>query len=198
MLTELDRDWVYDYLSELHVRQPRRCSTCGEGGGTFHGRRFDTSVDRGRLEQLTSEQRHAKAPRADTDSEYLGCVLSFPWRQIDQSRSWTQGTCSSSVANSECCVRQKGRPILLGATSMMIDFGENVAKRVLATVCFSAKSIMERRGTGQNSTLALSYALVFSMRDERDCFSLNVRLVLSSRTLYYCFFKMKQSKDKVQ
>ena len=38
---------------------------------------------------------------------------------------------------------------MLGAKSMMLDFGEDVAQCVLGTDSSSAKSIMERRGAGR-------------------------------------------------
>ena len=38
---------------------------------------------------------------------------------------------------------------MLGATSMIVDFGEHVAQCVLGTDSSSAKSIMERRGAGR-------------------------------------------------
>ena len=41
------------------------------------------------------------------------------------------------------------RSILLGARSMMIDFGEHVPQCVLGTDSSSAKSIMKRRGAGR-------------------------------------------------
>ena len=63
--------------------------------------------------------------------------------------SWTQGTRSLSVAESEFHAGVKDASILLGAKSMMIDFGENVAKSVLGTDSSLAKSIMERRGGGR-------------------------------------------------
>ena len=43
----------------------------------------------------------------------------------------------------------KGASIWLGAKSMMIDFGEDVAQCVLGTDSSSAQSIMERRGAGR-------------------------------------------------
>ena len=51
-----------------------------------------------------------------------------------------------SVAEAEFRAGVKGAAILLGAKSMMIDFGEDVAQCVLGTDSSSAKSIMERRG----------------------------------------------------
>ena len=63
--------------------------------------------------------------------------------------SWTQGTRSLSVAESEFHAGVKGASILLGTKSMMIDFGEKIAKCVLGTDSSSAKSIMERRGGGR-------------------------------------------------
>ena len=54
-----------------------------------------------------------------------------------------------SVAESEFYAGVKGASILLGAKSMMIDFGENVAQCVLGTDSSLAKSMMERRGAGE-------------------------------------------------
>ena len=54
-----------------------------------------------------------------------------------------------SVAESEFYARVKGASILLGAKSMLIDFGEDVAQCVLGTDSSSAKSIMEGRGAGR-------------------------------------------------
>ena len=54
-----------------------------------------------------------------------------------------------SVAESEFYTGVKGGSILLGAKSVVIDFGENVAQCVLVTDSSSAKSIMERRGAGR-------------------------------------------------
>ena len=54
-----------------------------------------------------------------------------------------------SVAESEFYAGVKGASILLGAKSMMIDFGEDVVQCVLGTDSSSAKGIMERRGAGR-------------------------------------------------
>ena len=54
-----------------------------------------------------------------------------------------------SVAESEFYARVKGASILLGAKSMMIDFGEDVAQCVPGTDSSSAQSIMERCGAGR-------------------------------------------------
>ena len=54
-----------------------------------------------------------------------------------------------SVAASEFYAGVKGASILLGANSMMTDFGEDVAWYALGTDSSLAKSIMERRGAGR-------------------------------------------------
>ena len=115
-------------------------------------------VGHGRLVQVISEQRYVKAPRVDTDSDYAGCVLTrksttcahlFHGVNLIKAGSWTQGTRSLSVAESEFYAGVKGASILLGAKSMMSDFGEYVAQCVLGTDSSSANSIMERRGAGR-------------------------------------------------
>ena len=53
-----------------------------------------------------------------------------------------------SVAESELYAGVKGASILLGAKSMMIDFGEGDGQCVLGTDSSSAKSTMERRVAG--------------------------------------------------
>ena len=74
---------------------------------------------------------------------------SLPWRQPAQGRELDAGTRSLSVAESEFYAGVKGASIVLGAKSMMIDFGEDVAKCVPGTDTSSAKGIMERRGAGR-------------------------------------------------
>ena len=90
----------------------------------------------------------------DTDSDYAGCVLTrksstcahlFHGVNLLTSGSWTQGTCSLSVAESEFCAGVKGESMLLHAKSMMIGSDEDVGQRFLGT----DKSIMERRGAGR-------------------------------------------------
>ena len=53
------------------------------------------------------------------------------------------------MLRSEFYAGVKGGSILLGAKSMVIDFGEDVGQCVLGTVNSSAKSVMERRGAGR-------------------------------------------------
>ena len=115
-------------------------------------------VGHARLVQVISEQRYVKASRVDTDSDHAGCVLTrksttcahlFHGVNLIKAGSWTQGTRSLSVAESEFYAGVKGASILLGAKSMMIGFGEDVAQRVLGTDSSSSKSIMERRGAGR-------------------------------------------------
>ena len=99
-------------------------------------------VDHVRLVQVISEQRHVKAPRVDTDSDYAGCVLTrkrtmcahlFHGVNVINAWSWTQGTRSLSFAESGFYAGVKGGSILLGAKNMMVDFGENVERCVLGT-----------------------------------------------------------------
>ena len=107
---------------------------------------------------MISEQRYVKAPRVDTDSDKAGCVLIrksskcahlFHGVNLIKAGRWTLGTQSLSVVESEFYAGVKGASILLGAKSMMIDLGEDVAQCVLGTNSSSAKSIMERRGAGR-------------------------------------------------
>ena len=58
----------------------------------------------------------------------MTCAHLFHGFNLTKAGSWTQGTRSSSVAESEFHAGVKGGPILLGAKSMMIDFGEDVAQ----------------------------------------------------------------------
>ena len=85
---------------------------------------------------------YVKAERVDTDSDYAGCVLTrtsttcahlFHGVNLIKAGSWTQGTRSLSVAESEFYAGVKGASIVLGAKSMMIDFGEDVAQCVPGT-----------------------------------------------------------------
>ena len=111
-------------------------------------------VDHGRLVQVISEQRYVMAPRVDTDSGHAGCVLTrksttcahlFHGVNLLKARSWTQGTRSLGVAESEFYAAFEGGSVSLGVKSIMIDFGEDVAQCVLGADSGSAKSIMERR-----------------------------------------------------
>ena len=86
-------------------------------------------VGHGRLVQVISEQRYIKAPRLDTDSDHPGCVLTrksttcahlFHGFNLIEAGSWTQGTRSLSVAESEFYAGVKGASILLGAKSMSL------------------------------------------------------------------------------
>ena len=115
-------------------------------------------VGHGRLVQVISEQRHVIAPRLDTDSDNAGCGLTrqsttgahlLRCVNLLKAGSWTQGTRSSSVAESEVYAGVKGASILLGAKSMMIDFGEDVGQCVSGTDSSSAKSVLKRRGAGR-------------------------------------------------
>ena len=81
-------------------------------------------VGRSRSVQVISEQRHVKAPRVDTDSDYAGCVLTRKSTtgahlshavNLIKAGSWTQGTRSLSVAESEFYAGVEGASILLGA-----------------------------------------------------------------------------------
>ena len=78
-----------------------------EGAWSMLKRLIRYFVEHGRLVQVISEQRYAKAPRVDTDSDDAGCVLTrqsttcahlFPWRQPDHSRKLDAG-----LAKFECC-----------------------------------------------------------------------------------------------
>ena len=70
---------------------------------------------------------YVKTPRVDTDSDYAGCVLTR------KAGSWTQGTRSLSVAESESYERAKGGSFLLRAKSMMIYLNQNVVQCDLGT-----------------------------------------------------------------
>ena len=94
-----------------------------------------------RLVQVISEQRYVKAPRPDTDSDFAGCVLTrkrttcahlFHGVNMIKAGSWTQGTRSLSVAESE---------FYAGGSILLV---KNVAKTLRFVFCSSAKSIMER------------------------------------------------------
>ena len=110
------------------------------------------------VKQVISEQMCFTAPRADTDSDCAGCVLTrksmtfahlFHGVNLIKAGSWTQGMRSLSVAESEFYAGVKGGSTLLIAKSMMMDFGENVAQCVLGADSSSTKSIMERHGAGR-------------------------------------------------
>ena len=136
----------------------RFMSEPNEGAWIMFKRLVRYLVGRGRLVQVISEHRYVKAPRIDTDSDYADCVLArkstscahlFHGVNLIKAGNWTQGTRSLSVAESEFYAVVQGASILLGATSMMIDFDEDVAQCVLGTDSSSAKSNMERRGAGR-------------------------------------------------
>ena len=149
VLTKNDKDRAPIFRSatmraSIHVYQPRGCAAGGEGSGTLHGRAergmVRYLVGHGGLMQVISEQRHVKAPRVDTGSDYAGRAYqvehdvrsSLPWRQPDQSRELdarhTKFECC--FAESEFYAGVKSASTLLGAKSMTTDFG---AKR--CTVC---------------------------------------------------------------
>ena len=174
MLTKIDRDRASEFTSatmrasymsinRVDVQQAvkevaRFMSEPNEGAWIMLKRLARYFVGHGRLVLVISGQRYVKAPCADTDSDYAGCVLIrksttcadlFHNVNLIKAGSWTQSTGSLSVAESMFYARVKGASILLGAKSMMIDFGEDVAQCVLGTDSSSAKSIMERRGAGR-------------------------------------------------
>ena len=129
-----------------------------EGAWSMLKRMVRYLVGHARLVQVISEQRFVKSPRADTDSDYAGCVLTrksttgvhlFHGVNLLKAGSWTQGTRALSVAESEFYAGVKGGSILLGAKSMAMDFGDSVKTSVLGTDSSAAKSIMERRGAGR-------------------------------------------------
>ena len=172
MLTEIDRDRAstfrsatmrasYMSINRVEVQQAvkevaRFMSEPNEGVWIMLKRLVRYLV--GHSRQVISEQRFVKAPRVDSDSDYAGCVLTrksttcahlFHGVNLIKAGSWTHGTRSLSVAESEFDAGVKGASILLGAKSMMIDFGEDVVQSVLGTDSSSVKSIMERRGAGR-------------------------------------------------
>ena len=174
MLTKIDRDRAstfrsatirasYMSIDRVDVQQAvkevaRFMSEPNEGAWIMLKRLVRYLVGHDRLVQVISEQRYVKAPRVDTNSDYAGCVLTrksttcghlFHGVNLIKAGSWTQGTRSLSVAESEFYAGVKGASILLGAKSMMIDFGEDVAQCVPGTDSSSAKSIMERRWAGR-------------------------------------------------
>ena len=174
MFTKIDRDRTsifrsatmrasYMSINRVDVQQAvkevaRFMAEPNEGAWIMLKRLVRYLVGHGRLVQVISEQRYVKAPRADTDSDHAGCVLArksttcahlFHGFNLIKAGSWRQGTRSLSVAESEFYAGVKGASILLGAKSMVIDFGEDVAQRVLGTDSSSSKSIMERRGAGR-------------------------------------------------
>ena len=76
-----------------------------------------SSVGHGRLVQVISEQRYVKALRVDTDSDYVGCVLTrksttcahlFHGVNLINPGSWTQGTRSLSVAAKSMIMERRG------------------------------------------------------------------------------------------
>ena len=117
---------------------------------------------------MISEKRYVKAKRVDTDNDYAGCVLTrknttcahfFHGVNLIKAGSWTEGTRSLSVAESEFYAGVKDGSILLGAQSMMIDFGEKMLRSV-----FLVRTAVSQEYHGENwgrtdSTSALCYAL---------------------------------------
>ena len=163
MLTKIDEDRASTFrgatmrashmsINRVDVQQAvtevaRFMAEPNEGAWIMLKRLVRYLVGHGRPAQVNSEQRYVRAPRA-------GCVLPrksttcahlFHGVNLLKAGSWTQGTRSLSVAESEFYAGVKGASILLGAKSMMIDFGEDVAQCVLGTDSSSAKSIMERQ-----------------------------------------------------
>jgi len=99
-----------------------------------------------------------KAPHVDTDSDHAGCILTrksttcahlFHGVNLLKGGSWTQGTRALSVAESEFYAGVKGASIVLGARSMMIDFGCTPGACVLGTDSSASRGIMDRRGVGR-------------------------------------------------
>ena len=123
------------------------------------------SVDLQQAVKEVARSRFVKAPRVDTDSDYAGCVPTrksttcahlFYGVNLIKAGSWTQGTRSFECSESEFYAGVKGASILLGAKTMMIDFGEDVAQCVLQ---LSQKSHGKTWGR-TNSTFSFSYVLV--------------------------------------
>ena len=94
-----------------------------EGAWSMLKRLVRQFAGHGRLVQVISEQRYVKAPRVDTDSHYAGCVLTrksttcahlFHGVNLLKAGSWTQGTCSLNVAESEFYAGVKGRIAFAG------------------------------------------------------------------------------------
>ena len=153
----------YMYINRVDVQQAvkevaRFMAEPNEGAWIILKRLVRYLVGHGRLVQVISEQKHVRAPRVDTDSDYAGCVLTkksttcahlFHGVNLIKEGNWTKSTRSLSVAESEFYAGVKGASILLGAKSMVIDFVEDVAQCVLGADSSSAKSIMERRGAGR-------------------------------------------------
>ena len=103
-----------------------------------------------RLVRYLLGSRHSRAGDLRADRDYAGCILTMK-----------STTCAhlfhgvnSVKAESEFYAGVKGGSIVLGAQSMMIDFGENVAQCVLGTD--SGSETWSRT----DSTSALSYAVV--------------------------------------
>ena len=148
----------YMFITRVEVQQAvkeeaRFMAEPNEGAWIMLKRLVRYFVGHGRLVQVISEQRYVRTPRVDNDSDYVGCVLTrksttcahlLRGINLIKAGSWTQGTRCLRVAESEFYAGVKGASILLGAQSMMIDFGEDVAQCVLGTDSSSAKSIMER------------------------------------------------------
>ena len=159
VLTKIDRDRTstlrsatmrasYMSINRVDVQQAvkevaRFMAEPNEGAWIMLKRLVRYIVGHGRLVQVISEQRYVKAPRVDTDSDNAGCVLTrksttcahlFHGVNLIKAGSWTQGTRSLSVAESEFYAGVKGTSILLGAKSMMIDIGEDFIARLKAQV----------------------------------------------------------------
>ena len=155
--------------SELHIYQSCRCATSDTRDCTIHVRAKRSSLEHSQTSDSAScrtwqaranfsEQRHVKAPRVDTDSHSVRRVrllkrvrqeLIFHGLNLLKAGSWTQGTRRVCVAESEFYAGVNGAWILLGAKSMLLDFGEDVGQCVLGTDSRSAKSLMERGGGGR-------------------------------------------------
>ena len=150
MLTQLDKERAalvrsattrasYMSINRVDVQYAtkelaRFMSEPNEGACNMLERLIRYFVGHGRLVHAISEQRYVKAPRVGTDIDYARCVLTrkstrgthlFHGVNSLKDRSWTQGAWSLSVAESEFFAGVRGASILLGAKSMMIDFGED-------------------------------------------------------------------------
>ena len=87
----------YMYINRVDLQQAvkeaaRFMAEPNEGAWIMLKRLVRYLVGHGRLVQVISEQRYAKTPRVDTDSDCAGCLpgrarrASFPWRQPEQGR----------------------------------------------------------------------------------------------------------------
>ena len=170
----------YMSINRVDVQQ-----ASGERGSTFHGRAKRGSVDHAQesgwipcgsrqvragdlgtdVRQGTTRRHRQRLRRKCAYQEEHDVCSSLPWRQPVKTGSWMQSTRSLSVAESEFCSGVKGASILLGAKSMMIDFGEDVAQCVQGADSTSAKSIMETRGAERFRHL---YCPVLWLRERVD------------------------------